>query len=236
MYAGWKLHVVHIAGTRMIRQVSDGLSRGDMLLSGVMGGKSILSFIPLHLSALECSPKLKPWVESWWPDKSLEWLSPNDWFSTPRCGGHFVWSPPPTAADAALEQLCRTQLKAPHNTSHIFIVPRLTTSRWRKTLLKACTFYFYVPACFDIWDKSQHEPLMIAVCLPLSKHRPWNLQATQHVGELERSLRPVQQFHPHRSRNLLRQFLLTTRKLETMPRSMVCKMLRPDDMGQVVSN
>jgi hypothetical protein len=232
MHAGWKLHVVHISGTCMIRQGSDGLSRGDML-SGVMGSKAILSFIPLHLSALERSPKLKPWVESWWPDKSLEWLTHNNWFATPRRGGHFVWSPPPAAADAALKQLYRTQLKCPHNTSHIFIAPWLMTLRWRKKLLKACTFYFYVPACFDIWDKSQHEPLMIAVCLPFSKHRPWNIQSTKHEGELERRLRLVQQFHPHGSRNLLRQFLITTRKLEIVPRSMVYKMLRPDNMGQV---
>jgi hypothetical protein len=107
----------------------------------------------------------------------------------------------------------------------------LMTSRWRKKLIKACTFYFYIPACFDIWDKNQHEPLMIAVCLPLSKHRPWNLRSTQHVGELERSLRPMQQFHPNGSRDLLRKFLITTRKLETVPRSMVCGLLRTDEMG-----
>jgi hypothetical protein len=234
MHAGWKLHVIHVAGTRMIRQGADGLSRGDML-SGVMGGKDMLCFVPLHLSALERSPLLKPWVESWWGDDSLEWLSPDDWFATPHRGGNFAWSPPPAAADAALEQLCRTQLKRPSSTCNVFIAPRLMTSRWRKKLVKACTFYFYIPACFDIWNKSQHEPLMIAVCLPLSKHRPWNLRSTQHVGNLERSLRPVQRFHPNGSRDLLRQFLITTRKLETMPRSMVCEMLRTDDMGQAPS-
>jgi hypothetical protein len=229
MHAGWKLHVVHIAGTRMIRQGADGLSRGDML-SGVMGGKEMLSFVPLHLSALERSALLKPWVESWWPDSSLEWLSPNDWF-TPRHSGNFVWTPPPAAADAALEPLCQAQLKRPTSTAHLFIVPRLMTCRWRKKLLKACTFAFYVPACFDIWDKSQHEPLMIAVCLPLSKHRPWNLRSTQHVGELERSLREMQQYHPNGTRDLLRKFLITTRRMESMSRSMVCHLLRPDEMG-----
>jgi hypothetical protein len=43
----------------------------------------------------------------------------------------------------------------------------------------------------------------------------------------------VQQFHPDGSGDLLRKFLITTRKLETMPRSMVCQMLRPDEMGQI---
>jgi hypothetical protein len=230
MHAGWKLHVIHVAGTRMIRQGADGLSRGDML-SGVMGGKDMLCFAPLHLSALERSPPLKPWVESWWGDDSLEWLTPDDWFAAPHRGGNFAWSPPPSAADAALEQSCQTQLKRPSSTCNLFIAPRLMTSRWRKKLIKACTFYFYIPACFDIWDKNQHEPLMIAVCLPLSKHRPWNLRSTQHVGELERSLRPMQQFHPNGSRDLLRKFLITTRKLETVPRSMVCGLLRADEMG-----
>jgi hypothetical protein len=57
MQAGWKLHVIHVAGTRTIRQGSDGLSRGD-LLTGVMAGQSMLSFVPLHLSATERFPLL----------------------------------------------------------------------------------------------------------------------------------------------------------------------------------
>lgn len=42
-----KLHLVHVAGTRMIDQGTDGLSRGNMC-EVVMKGKDILSFIPLH--------------------------------------------------------------------------------------------------------------------------------------------------------------------------------------------
>ena len=81
MRARWKLHVIHVTGTRMIRQGADGLPRGDML-SGVMGGLSMESFVPVHLEALGRSPLIKPWVESWWPeDQVLKWLSPNDWFS-----------------------------------------------------------------------------------------------------------------------------------------------------------
>ena len=192
------------------------------------------SFVPIHLAPLDCSKLLQPWIQSWWLEgQELEWLSPNDWFSPPRRGGNFVWSPAPAAADVALEQMCRAQLKRPSSTCHIFVVPRLMTSRWRKKLLKSCTLHFYIPARFDIWDTSQHEPLMIAICLPLSKHRPWNLRSTQHVGELERSLCPVQQFHPDGARSLLREFLLETWRLEGMQRGVVCPMLLPDEMGQV---
>ena len=58
MTAGIKLHFIHVAGTRMITQGSDGLSRGN-LSEGVMRGEEMTSFIPLHLSALERSELLK---------------------------------------------------------------------------------------------------------------------------------------------------------------------------------
>ena len=51
---GMKIHFIHIAGTRMIHQGTDRLSRGDVS-EGVMTGDSMLSFVPLHLSALQHS-------------------------------------------------------------------------------------------------------------------------------------------------------------------------------------
>jgi hypothetical protein len=52
LHVGWKIHVIHIAGTRMINQGMDGLSRGDMI-AGVMGGADMLTFIPLALTAVD---------------------------------------------------------------------------------------------------------------------------------------------------------------------------------------
>jgi hypothetical protein len=51
LHSGWKIHVINIAGTRMISQGADGLSRGD-ILTGVMGGADMLTFIPLALTAI----------------------------------------------------------------------------------------------------------------------------------------------------------------------------------------
>ena len=48
------VHFVLISGKRMIRQGTDGLSRGDFS-SGVMAGEKFLKFLPLHQSALETS-------------------------------------------------------------------------------------------------------------------------------------------------------------------------------------
>ena len=49
----WRLmlHVVHVAGTRMIEQGTDGLSRG-LLLEEVMTGQDILAFVDALLMAI----------------------------------------------------------------------------------------------------------------------------------------------------------------------------------------
>ncbi len=46
----------------MIKQGTDGLSRGD-LVEGVMRGESMLSFVPLHRSCIDRSPLLKVQLE-----------------------------------------------------------------------------------------------------------------------------------------------------------------------------
>jgi hypothetical protein len=59
------LHVIWIAGTRMIQQGTDGLSRGEengLATCGLyLGG-----MVPLHLNAIERSPALKDWIRGWW--------------------------------------------------------------------------------------------------------------------------------------------------------------------------
>lgn len=59
MVFGTKIHIIHVAGKRMIEQGTDGLSRG-CLTDGVMIGQVMTSFIPLHQHAVERSPTLLP--------------------------------------------------------------------------------------------------------------------------------------------------------------------------------
>ena len=56
-----QLQVIHVAGTRMISQGTDGLLRG-CLIEGVMAGTPMLDFKPLHLSALDRQPTLLQWI------------------------------------------------------------------------------------------------------------------------------------------------------------------------------
>jgi hypothetical protein len=65
-----RICVLHVAGTRMISQVTDGLSRG-LFSGGVLAGKSMLSFVPLRFSATDRSRSIIPWVISWTGQKDL---------------------------------------------------------------------------------------------------------------------------------------------------------------------
>jgi len=69
------LHVLHVSGKHMQAQGTDGLSRG-CLDAGVLAGSSMLSFVPLHQSALEIEPTLYDWVVSWACDDPVTRLSP----------------------------------------------------------------------------------------------------------------------------------------------------------------
>jgi hypothetical protein len=91
------IHLVHVAGTRMIWSGVDGLSRGDHN-AGVMAGEAMLSFVPLSQNAAERSPSLLPWVRSWAApkdtSKDVKILSPTEWCDPHPSGGTYVWVPP----------------------------------------------------------------------------------------------------------------------------------------------
>ena len=74
-----RIQVIHVSGTRMISQGADGLSRG-LIKEGSISGEYIMSFLPLHLSALKCSDKLLEWIKSWWEKGNEVPLTPEYWF------------------------------------------------------------------------------------------------------------------------------------------------------------
>lgn len=92
------LHLIHVAGTRMIAQGTDGCSRG-VLMEGVMAGHSMLSFIDLDKSAIDRSKDLLGWIRSWCGVRDIDPLTPSQWFEEGHgiIGGHKdkhgVWMP-----------------------------------------------------------------------------------------------------------------------------------------------
>jgi hypothetical protein len=122
------LHLIHIAGKTMINQGTDGLSRGLPVELTLINDNPLYQ-VPLHLWSIERQPHpLSEWVESWLGCYgSVTWLSSEDWYTKGHQDEHCVWSPPPAAADAALEQLAKSVHKRPHHT-HVVMIPRLMTA------------------------------------------------------------------------------------------------------------
>ena len=221
---GFVLHVIHIAGTRMIASGIDGLSRGDTS-EGIMAGENILSFVPLHLTASERCAKLLAWILDWY-GMDAELLKPKGWFTRGHDGNEkFIWMPAPAAAEVAVEQLCIARHKRP-TSSHLFVVPRLMTAYWRKQLGKLADCMFTVPVGVPWWPTHMFEPITLAFILPLNRFSPWSFKRSKLVGTLERELRSVWQSVPERSGFILRKFCERSRALETMPKGVVWKMLQ----------
>ncbi len=228
-----KIHMVHIAGTRMIAQGTDGLSRGDAT-EGVMTGQSILNFIPLNKTALERRPDIRPWIESWVPSQKLTFLTPESWCTT----GHgtitgskdafgvwipqemgpswLIWCPPPAIADLAVDELEESRHKRKH-LSHIFLTPRLLTFAWRKKLFKICDLVFEIPpGSRPFWPSCEHEPLIVGLTLRFSSCSPWQVKRGADLLELDRALREVWKIQAGDERSILRQFCLSPERMDAL--------------------
>jgi hypothetical protein len=228
------IHMVHVPGTQMFEQGTDGLSHGDVN-EGVMTGTSILQYVPLHLSALDRQPSIVTWLCTWIPEQAAHFLSPDDWFDS----GHglqfgvtdsvgmwvsgetstswFVWSPPPSLADVALDELEESRHKRKH-LNHLWIAPRLMTYLWQKQLHKICDIVFSIPpGSRPFWPLHEHEPLLVGLTLRFSVFSPWQTKFTTGVLDLERALSTVWASLGEHERDLLREFRLTPGRMDGMP-------------------
>ena len=165
---GFILHVVHVAGTRMIAMGIDGLSQGDMA-EGAMRGQPLSSFMPLHESPLSRLEALEPLLRSWWDGdgRKLKLLTPEGWFEEGHRNGCYLWDTPPAAGEAAVDQLGWARHKQPH-ASHVFVCPRLMAHLFRKKLGKVADAVVTLPVGTNPWPTFCHQPLLIGLCLPPS--------------------------------------------------------------------
>jgi len=237
------LHVIHVSGTRMVAQGTDGLSRLDYT-SGVMAGYNMMTYIPLHLSALERAPQLLPWVHSWLPD-SISPLTPAQWYTLGHGvqGGSraengawyptltdqtwFIWAPLPAAAAAAFHQLSLSRHKRSH-LNHIFIAPRLMTAAWRKKLFKLADLVLELPAgANDTWPQPLHEPLILGLTLRFFSHPPWTLRNSPKVLAMGRQVRGMWGVSEGHGGPLLRQLCQLPALLDSMQPGLVWEVLHP---------
>ena len=239
MHEGFELYVYHIAGTRMIESGIDGLSRGDKF-EGIARGVPMLNYVPIHLSPIERSPILKDWLEEviWDSDAlgRLEFLTSDDWFKNMGKQGNFVWNVPPAAGEFAMQQLAHHTHIRPES-MHLFVIPRLCTSHWRKQLLKCCDLVLTLALNDTFWPRQSHEPLLLGICFPLLpplvKYRPWKLKFTKFVEDFEKRMRFLQSTGNEVDWHILREFLIRARSIPSLSDGMARKLLQEKVYRQV---
>ena len=132
-----------VAGTRMIDQGTDGLSRGG-LLNGAMAGDSMLRFVPLNRGVEEREGGLvRFFINSSCGIVKWTHLNSDGWYGQAFQVVNYIWTPPPAAALAALEQMCEVKHIRPEG-AHICVCPALMTYEWRKRLRRVadvCVYY-----------------------------------------------------------------------------------------------
>ena len=236
---GGKFIITHVSGNRMKKQGTDGISRGQ-LTEGISIGEYMLHFCPWNESALDRSKGLNTWIEATF-GKECEFLNPSDWYTRAHdhCGGFkdkkgywrvrikpgtFVWTPPPAAADAALEELRKARLKRRKSTHFVF-VPRLATTLWLKQLNKACDIVVYLPNHLPFWPSSMHEPLVLGICYPFLNHRPWQLRGSPKLFALGRQMRRLLEEPNVDARSVLLQLHSFCKRLPSLQKDLVWSLL-----------
>ena len=138
--------------------------------------------------------------------------------------GVYVWTPPPAAAEVALEQLRKARMKR-HKSTHIVIVPKLFTNYWRKQFHKCCDFVVDIPAHFKFWNSQLFEPLLMGFCFPYLNSFSYSISGTPKLCWMDRELRKVCKDDTMDPGNLLSELLQLSESLPTMPKRLVRQLL-----------
>ena len=184
----------------------------------------MLEFKPLNDSALQQSPSLKYWIESWnedvfhdkiewvWRGQNISGLRENtDGIAMPRySSGTMVWDSPPAGALFAIENLRQSRHKR-QQSFHIL------AGEWRKNVLKAANLIVEIPAGHEAWPYEMHESLTLDLFSPYLSRKPWELRRSKFMVEMERSLQGVLKKSDSPGRSLLSELCHHTKFLESMP-------------------
>ena len=238
----------------MKAQGTDGLSCGNLNI-GVMAGKSMLDFVPIHKTALERSAGLKPWLESWMGSQ-VEFLTPKDWFTRghDHCRGQWesnldfkdgskvefpvirrgtmIWSPSPCTAEVAVEELRKARHKR-QISQHLFVVPRLMSPLWRKQLYKAADLVVTIPCGHACWPIDMYEPLTLAFVFPFLNSRPWQLRGSLYLLALGRELSRLWRDNESGEGLVLRQLWDIEKTLCNMSPKLAWKVLQSECLTRV---
>ena len=192
------LEVVHVPGTLMITQGTDGLSRGIWLAAERRAhGLNQSLFHPIPYSQ-----ELGLWAagqcgyQGLWPSY-LSFPEVQDW----RCTLHrlTIWTPPPECGRQLLATYLRQWVQAPTTTSAIFLLPRILQREWSRVakyiqevgvffgdlLPPDSRFTFALPFVVLHIPRHEHRLRPNRMDLPPKARPPrWHEQQAERVREL----------------------------------------------------
>lgn len=232
---GFLIHVVHVAGTRMIETGIDGLSRGEIELGLLQ--RSLRDSVPLAQSPIERCGDLRGWLSDWLgvEEQDLQVATPMDWHYNAHQSDAvtldaesetWIWDLPPAAALYALEELACARTKRLDLLRGVVLVPGLMTPEWYRRFSKTVDVFFRVPAgTAGVWPSHMHEPLTVGIFLPTFSVQPWDWKNVTWMGKLGRTLSGLYKTDPARAGNFLSQFWETAISVPGMPPRLVRNLL-----------
>ena len=99
------------------------------------------------------------------------------------------------------------------------------TGRWRKQLLKVADVFAIMPFDENVWEKTNFEPLILAIILPFFSRSPWKLKSAKFVRECEGNLQRMWSNNFLLGGSFLRKLFSVSRSLESMSGDMVREVL-----------
>jgi hypothetical protein len=96
---------------------------------------------------------------------------------------------------------------------------------WLKQMNKACDLIFKIPAGAIGWPTDMFEPLLIGVCFPFLRHKPWKFRGTPKVSFVARKMFELRKDIEVDRGIVLRKFWKLAHRLLTMPEHMVSRLL-----------
>jgi hypothetical protein len=135
-----------------------------------------------------------------------------------------TWTPPPAAADVALEELQKARIKRQDST-YFFVCPRLMSPKWKKQLWKMADLIISIPPGTPSWPATMYEPLTIGFVFPFLCSRPWQLKGTPKMFHMARQVQRMFKDENVDSGDFLRKLILECSRFRTMPQNVVQQML-----------
>ena len=178
------LEVIHVPGTTMICQGTDGISRG-VWLSPLHAHRSSASLMTDLFAPVSFSPRLIASVRDTDPEYSAaldvswtHWRWDEPWIGQLLFGRLSVWTPPPEMASQTISFVLQTWIEQPYTTSALFFIPRILQREWRKLSRHIIELTPILPTATPTQGQAQAHLLPITV-LFLPKFIPL-LSSYQH--------------------------------------------------------